>query len=171
MTDSSGTVVWSVDYKPYNYMRDYNPMIGRYIESDPMGIKRGENHLYAYVAGNPIMHVDPNGLAYFAKRPLHGFPWMGRFSCKPGSIDDIDNTEISHEQIFFDDGKSPSNVGFFDDGTLKMEPNPTGYHCRSGNYNDCIMRKAVQNVPLRTYCLLGKLVPLKSLTAKTGQMR
>jgi len=152
MTDSSGTVVWSVDYKPYNYMRDYNPMIGRYIESDPMGIKRGENHLYAYVAGNPIMHVDPNGLAYFAKRPLHGFPWMGRFSCKPGS-------------------KSPSNVGFFDDGTLKMEPNPTGYHCRSGNYNDCIMRKAVQNVPLRTYCLLGKLVPLKSLTAKTGQMR
>jgi RHS repeat-associated protein len=64
MTDSTGTVVWSADYKPfgeatvtistitnnlrfpgqyfdaetglnYNYFRDYNPMIGRYVEADP----------------------------------------------------------------------------------------------------------------------------------------
>ena len=67
MTDRTGTVVWSADYNPfgaatitvstitsnlrfpgqyydaetelnYNYMRDYNPVIGRYIESDPIGI-------------------------------------------------------------------------------------------------------------------------------------
>lgn len=34
-------------------------------------------------------------------------------------------------------------VDIFDDGTLKEEPNPTGYRCKSGRYNDCIMRKAV----------------------------
>jgi RHS repeat-associated protein len=65
MTDSSGAVVWSAYYKPfgaatvtvstitnnlrfpgqyydfetglsYNYFRDYNPVIGRYVEADPL---------------------------------------------------------------------------------------------------------------------------------------
>jgi hypothetical protein len=41
------------------------------------------------------------------------------------------------------------------DGAL--EPNPTGYRCRSGKYNDCIMRKAVANTgPLPSYCLIGQ---------------
>lgn len=76
---------------------------------------------------------------------------------RPGSLDDRWNTEISHEQLFFEDFQSPANLGFFDDGTLHEETNPTGYRCRSGHYNDCIMRKAVENVPLRSYCLLGRV--------------
>ena len=98
--------------------------------------------------------MDPLGLAYFAKRPLGDLPWMGWGSCN--FFDDFLNTEASHEQLFFEDGKSPSNIGFFDDGTLKEEPNPQGYRCRSRKYDDCIMRKAVANVPPRSYCLLGK---------------
>ena len=71
-------------------------------------------------------------------------------------MDDFLNTEISHEQLFFEDGKSPSNVGFFDDGTLQSEDKPEGYRCRSGKFNDCIMRKAVAKVgPLKSYCLIG----------------
>ncbi|NVN93514.1 MAG: RHS repeat-associated core domain-containing protein [Desulfuromonadales bacterium] len=46
----------------YNYFRDYNPNIGRYVEADPIGIKSGENHLYGYVENNPIKYIDPNGL-------------------------------------------------------------------------------------------------------------
>src|SRR3972149_6154976 len=82
MTDSSGTVVWSADYKPfgeatitvstitnnlrfpgqyfdqetglhYNYFRDYNPVIGRYIEADPIG-QRGDIYPFIYTANNPI---------------------------------------------------------------------------------------------------------------------
>lgn len=101
------------------------------------------------------MRVDPRGLAYFAKRPLEGVPWLGMFSCNP--VDDFLNIEISHEQLFFEDGKSPPNIGFFGDGTLKTEPNPSGYRCRSGPFNDCIMREAVANTgPLPSYCLFGE---------------
>jgi RHS repeat-associated protein len=91
MTDATGAVVWAADYKPfgeatltvstitnnlrfpgqyydaetallYNFARTYNPAFGRYIESDPLGIEAGKNHIYVYVENDPIMNSDPWGL-------------------------------------------------------------------------------------------------------------
>jgi hypothetical protein len=45
----------------YNYFRDYDPGIERYVQSDPIGLKAGLN-TYGYVGANTLIRADPLGL-------------------------------------------------------------------------------------------------------------
>jgi RHS repeat-associated protein len=42
--------------------RDYDPSSGRFIQSDPIGLRGGPS-TYGYVNGNPLAAIDPNGLS------------------------------------------------------------------------------------------------------------
>jgi RHS repeat-associated protein len=44
----------------YNYFRDYDPAVGRYVESDPIGIKGGLN-TFAYTKSDPVRRFDRDG--------------------------------------------------------------------------------------------------------------
>ncbi|MEH6610341.1 MAG: RHS repeat-associated core domain-containing protein [Halioglobus sp.] len=90
LTDQNGTVAWSADYHPFgevsintssivnnlrfpgqyfdeetnlhqNYFRDYDPKIGRYVQSDPIGLQGGLN-TYTYLSSNTLNDIDPSGL-------------------------------------------------------------------------------------------------------------
>jgi RHS repeat-associated protein len=45
----------------YNRYRDYDPVTGRYIQADPIGLAGGANG-YIYAGANPVNRVDPLGL-------------------------------------------------------------------------------------------------------------
>ena len=90
MTDATQAIVWKADYSPfgeaamttelitnnlrfpgqyydeetglhYNYFRYYDPTLGRYITSDPIGLLGGFN-TYGYALQTPLVNIDPKGL-------------------------------------------------------------------------------------------------------------
>ncbi len=87
-TDSIGAIAWQATYLPFggvhtssgdlmnlrfpgqwfqsesglhqNWMRDYDPTAGRYLQADPLGLIDGAS-VYGYAAQNPMRYTDPTG--------------------------------------------------------------------------------------------------------------
>ena len=61
----------------YNFFRDYDGTIGRFVQSDPIGLNGGIN-TYGYVGGNPLTYIDPEGLSFLGDAGSFVGGWGGR---------------------------------------------------------------------------------------------
>lgn len=151
MTDEAGNVVWSTNYSTfgkahinmevvtsnlrfpgqyfdqetglhYNYFRDYDPKVGRYIESDPLGITKDKN-LFVYVSSNPVMFQDELGL------------WLN-----PWWIDLI-QFDLYYWRL---ESESDNTEIFIKDLHPKNEPRPKCDECMDGMTHSTITYKFVE---------------------------
>ena len=74
----------------YNYYRDYDPGIGRYVQFDPIGLRGGING-YAYAYDNPLRYIDFSGLEVLI---------LGRLAARP--LGRITNPNSFHLALYLD---------------------------------------------------------------------
>jgi hypothetical protein len=53
----------------HNNRRTYDPVTGRYLESDPIGLRGGSYSTYNYVGADPVTFSDPFGLCAAGTHP------------------------------------------------------------------------------------------------------
>jgi RHS repeat-associated protein len=71
----------------YNYFRDYDPSLGRYVQSDPIGLAGGAS-TFEYVGSSPLAFFDPFGLDPVIPNPTNvpGGPWTPHDANRPGQF-------------------------------------------------------------------------------------
>lgn len=106
----------------YNYLRDcYDPVTGRYCESDPIGLHGGLN-TYLYVRASPLSLIDPEGLQFIggaggsAGGTVGGFGGLGPFGGKgSGSGKQSGPTGVRELDDALQSSKSGNSSGKNDD--------------------------------------------------------
>ena len=150
----------------YYGKRYYSPAWRRWLTRDPIGEEGGAN-LYGFCGNCAVSNYDIDGRAYFAVRKLQFSPFElneKNVLAGIGGFADRHNIQLLHEHLFFQDGKSPRDIGFADQGHLFGERLQSGYVQTLGGYDDCIMRIAVDRVSTPLYSLVGN--PLLGFTNK-----
>ena len=115
----------------YNYFRDYDPAIGRYETSDPVGLRGGLN-TFAYALVNPLNYADPSGLdVYFCSVP--GQPHF--YACVDRRCAGL--YPKTHWEMF--GGRGEVRPDPFRDDKCQKRPVPS--NCDAAEFDKCVAEK------------------------------
>ncbi len=181
-TDDAGVKVWEATYLPFggvhtssglnsdlrfpgqwfqsetglhqNWMRDYDPTTGRYMQADPLGLVDGAS-IYGYALQNPGRYVDPTGLwgtpgihpdsstgSFFGG---YGSFWRGIGRCVFGACQDPDGPRKVAELI----------------NAVRNNP----------DYHACLMQLLEQHIPENKARIAGRLLGPVSASAMLNRGR
>ena len=132
MTDTNGLY--------YMRARYYSPEIRRFVNQDVLlgNVGDGQSlNRYAYVTGNPIMRIDPLGLAWRQERPLDN-----------QALQNTTAGPLHHDRFLYNDGR---DFGYYRDGLVRSDNAPQELLGQSENVpngyrDDGILRLAERRV-------------------------
>lgn len=93
----------------YNYFRDYDPSLGRYIQGDPIGLIGGVN-FYSYVSSSPLNRIDIYGLADIAFNIEIDLTTLVGYELALGIVWDTDD-QLDSGVFFSGGGSTGANLG------------------------------------------------------------
>jgi len=102
----------------YNYYRYYDPRMGRYTTSDPIGLRGGLN-TYSYAYLNPLRYIDPYGLKSYFGVSTTGTGSIGILAGEVGALFLIDPCSLDVHQYMYVGGGFGLGFG----GALTIEVN------------------------------------------------
>jgi len=138
----------------YNYFRTYDPVTGRYIESDPIGLDGGIN-TFSYSNSNPLLNVDPQGL--WVKRCARKLGDMNNPPKEPsGNPIRHDYLSVSGKILSFQAGDGPFPI-VISQGKIDREneypANPKcKMICNDDNFDKYVF-EAAREIGAPTYCI------------------
>lgn len=124
----------------YNWNRYYDPFLGRYLQTDPLGLDAGMN-FFVYANGNPLNNVDSLGLFGIGSGGTPSEENTTNYTVRPNTSADLSVIHNSEENTTYTGGQTTYRNRITGEiTTTQTEVNPISRWLRPNGLGDSVAR-------------------------------